>query len=211
MRGQAFQIVFKSTEISFFLLLINLHQFQFKSILNQLYKMKAYYHDNSSEDQREDHFGGGEISAEDLKKIGVLAYNFTDIADVDALAEQRGYVARDTIEITPEKMGGAEIYAQKLAIFYAEHLHEDEEIRYILDGEGYFDVREKDDQWIRCKLEAGDLLILPSGIYHRFTLSSTDYIKALRLFKEEPKWIAHNRPGADDNQYRAEYLESIKA
>lgn len=172
--------------------------------------MRAYYHDNlDSQDKREDHDSGEELPLSKLKDIGVLAYHFDDMEDVNAIAKERHYVARDEIQITPEKMGGPEAYAEKLRNFYAEHLHEDEEIRYILDGEGFFDVREKHDRWVRCKLEKGDLLILPPGIYHRFTLSTKDYVKAVRLFKEEPKWVAHNRPGADDNEHRAQYLSSI--
>lgn len=40
--------------------------------------------------------------------------------------------------MSPEKLGDK--YPTMIKNFYDEHLHVDEEIRYILDGEGYFDV-----------------------------------------------------------------------
>lgn len=151
------------------------------------------------------------------------------MTSVDQIAKDRSYKNRDEITVSPEKMGA--VYEDKVKMFFDEHLHEDEEIRYILDGEGFFDVRSEGDDWVRIRLEKDDLIILPAGIYHRFTTDSKNvgrpqltpslqlhhnhmlmilqYIKAIRLFKEEPKWTPLNRgPQVDENPYRKEYVRS---
>ena len=64
------------------------------------------------------------------------------------------------------------LYEEKVRMFFNEHLHEDEEIRYILDGSGFFDVRNGRDEWVRVRVEKDDLIILPSGIAPLYAMSS---------------------------------------
>ena len=171
--------------------------------------MKAYIHDNLDTDSRDAHDSGVAVSQEELGQSGVLYYNYETLDQVNDLAEKRNYKNRDVLTLTVEGLGGKEQYASKLKTFYGEHLHEDEEIRYILDGEGFFDIRDKADRWVRILVEKNDLLIVPAGIYHRFTPSRLNYVKAMRLFKDEPKWEAKPRPTADDLPIRSQYLQSV--
>ncbi|KAL4967329.1 acireductone dioxygenase (Ni2+-requiring) [Aspergillus stella-maris] len=172
--------------------------------------MKAYWYDNKEGDQREPHDSGRPVSEDYLATLGVIYHHLPNISDVDALAAERGYKNRDEIVVAPATMGDA--YESKVKMFFAEHLHEDEEIRYIRDGEGYFDVRGQEDEWVRIRLAKDDLIILPAGIYHRFTTDNKNYIKAMRLFQEEPKWTPLNRgPELDGNQHRKSYLDTLGA
>ncbi|CAG8566949.1 9011_t:CDS:2 [Ambispora leptoticha] len=175
--------------------------------------MRAYfYNEQDNSDPREPHefIPSSPVTPEELAQIGVLYWHIQNNEDqeneINRVAKERSYKNRDTITCSKEGLG--DLYESKLKSFFEEHLHEDEEIRFILDGSGYFDVRDQGDRWIRIAVSPGDLIVLPAGIYHRFTLDTNDYIKALRLFKEEPKWTPINRP-ADDNPHRIHYLNSI--
>ncbi|KAK5098641.1 1,2-dihydroxy-3-keto-5-methylthiopentene dioxygenase [Exophiala xenobiotica] len=168
--------------------------------------MKAYWFDNSDADQRLPHDSGRPVPESTLESIGVLYSRHPSLSTVDDLAKQRSYRNRDEITVSPQAMG--DVYESKVKMFFDEHLHEDEEIRYVRDGAGYFDVRSEGDDWIRIRLEKDDLIILPAGIYHRFTTDSDNYIKAMRLFKDEPKWTPLNRGNETDvNEHRKTYLE----
>jgi len=129
---------------------------------------------------------------------------------LNVIRKERGYTYTDTITISPEKLPN---YEEKLKIFFKEHLHTDEEIRLILEGTGFFDVRDVDNQWIRISMEAGDMIVLPAGMYHRFTLDEGNYIKAMRLFVGEPVWTPYNRgeEGVDEMGPRKQYVSAIAA
>lgn len=168
--------------------------------------MRAYWFSNSSADQREPHDTGRDVDPSYLESLGVLYSHHPTLDTVDTLATSRNYKNRDEITVSPQAMG--DVYEDKVKMFFNEHLHEDEEIRYVRDGAGYFDVRSEGDAWVRIRLEKDDLIILPAGIYHRFTTDEHNYIKAMRLFKDEPKWTPLNRGSETDvNNHRKAYLE----
>ncbi|EFN58452.1 hypothetical protein CHLNCDRAFT_48525 [Chlorella variabilis] len=169
--------------------------------------------DDSSEDQRLPHRldPNQPCPAAVLHSLGVRVWALDADAYADgdprlaAIRKARGYSYEDCVTITPEALPG---YEDKIRSFYQEHLHTDEEIRYILDGSGYFDVRDLEDRWVRIWCRKGALLVIPEGIYHRFTLDTSNHVKALRLFVGVPVWTPHNRP-AEDVPSRAKYLASV--
>ncbi|MEE6476719.1 hypothetical protein FKM82_011191 [Ascaphus truei] len=143
---------------------------------------------------------------EGKKKVKTLnPDNYETDPELSKIRKERSYSWMDIITIHKDTLPN---YEEKLKIFYEEHLHLDDEIRYILDGSGYFDVRDKEDKWIRISMEKGDMITLPAGIYHRFTLDENDYVKAMRLFVGKPIWTPYNRP-ADKHEAREKYVQFL--
>lgn len=58
---------------------------------------------------------------------------------MEELKRQRGYSYEDEISISKDTLPD---YEAKIKSFFKEHLHTDEEIRFVMEGSGYFDVRE---------------------------------------------------------------------
>lgn len=148
--------------------------------------VSAWLMDESAEDQRLDHQRSPPhpIDLDQLeKKTGVLYWkiNVDDLENDALLAKirsDRGYSYMDEITCSPDKLDN---YEEKLKNFFREHLHSDEEIRLVLNGSGFFDIRDPaTDDWIRIKVEKGDLIVLPAGSYHRFTLDTT--VSAILFF-----------------------------
>lgn len=155
--------------------------------------ISAWYMDNVEGDQRLPHKTDETVSLDQLAALGVISYEGLTGADdpkLDQLKKERGYTYNDICTVAPDKLPG---YETKILSFFTEHIHYDEEIRFCLDGTGYFDVRDANDRWIRVELQKGDLIILPEGVYHRFTTTESNYIEAMRLFVGEPVWTPYNR------------------
>ncbi|PWZ56096.1 Heat stress transcription factor A-2d [Zea mays] len=143
--------------------------------------IQAWYMDDSEEDQRLPHHREPKefIPLDKLSELGILSWrlnadDWENDENLKKIREARGYSYMDICDVCPEKLPN---YEAKIKNFFEEHLHTDEEIRYCLEGSGYFDVRDQDDQWIRVAVKKGGMIVLPAGMYHRFTLDSDNYIK----------------------------------
>ncbi|KAI3443250.1 uncharacterized protein J3R85_000176 [Psidium guajava] len=174
--------------------------------------IQAWYMDDSDEDQRLPHHREPKefVSLKQLEELGVLSWrldadNYETDEELKKIREERGYSYMDFCEVCPEKLPN---YEEKIKNFFEEHLHTDEEIRYCVAGSGYFDVRDQNDAWIRVWVKKGGMIVLPAGMYHRFTLDSDNYIKAMRLFVGDPVWTPFNRPH-DHLPARKEYLQAF--
>ena len=74
-------------------------------------------------------------------------------------------------------------------------MHLEHEIRCVVEGSTTFDVRDVNDDWVTINLVAGDLLILPAGVYHRLSLFEDEpEVKVIRLFKHRHTWRTFHRP-----------------
>jgi 1,2-dihydroxy-3-keto-5-methylthiopentene dioxygenase len=158
---------------------------------------------------------GVEVSEQDLLALGVERFQVNaDLIDkegteptLEKICVERNYNYKDVVHTTPETLPN---YEEKMKMFFQEHLHTDEEIRLFLSGSGYFDVRDKQDKWIRIHCFKGDMIVLPAGIYHRYSNDDNKGGKVMRFFCGVPVWTPHNRGNETDAfPQRVDYVTKV--
>lgn len=116
--------------------------------------------------------------------------------EIDRLKAGGGYVTADVIDVQPHTPGLAEM----LAKFNREHTHDDDEVRFIIEGRGLFHIHPSDGPVAAIEVEAGDLIRVPSGTLHWFNLCGDRRIRAIRLFKDPAGWSPnYSGSGVDQN------------
>ncbi|XP_024369907.1 uncharacterized protein [Physcomitrium patens] len=188
---------------------------QTKESENPTVPIKAwYYNDNDDLPSKPHQYSPNrEVSIDHLQKLGVLTWTqieadgYENNRFLNKIKAVRGYNYEEVLTVAPGKLPNFEANTKK---FFMEHLHDHEEIRFILDGIGYEDVRDFDGQWIRIEIKKGDLIVLPPGMYHRFTLDEKQYLKALLLYQGTPKRIQFEKyPETDSMEVRLDYVQSV--
>lgn len=101
------------------------------------------------------------------------------------LQAERGYRERDLVVLYPEHPDLETLDRR----FGGIHRHDDEEVRYIVDGEGVFGFVLDDGRQLELTVEAGDYLHIPAGVEHWFRLNGLRRIKAVRYFSARGGWV----------------------
>jgi 1,2-dihydroxy-3-keto-5-methylthiopentene dioxygenase len=107
--------------------------------------------------------------------------------EVKRISEQRGYRAADVISLWPDTPNLDAL----LAKFDREHIHTEDEVRFVVRGRGIFAIRGADSRMYDVEVHPGDLLAVPEGTQHWFTLCEDRQIQCIRLFTDTAGWVAH--------------------
>ena len=98
-----------------------------------------------------------------------------------------GYVTADVIDVRPETPN----LDAMLAKFNREHWHDEDEVRFIVEGRGVFHIHPPGKAVFAIEVEAGDLIRVPRGTHHWFDLCADRRIRAIRLFQDQSGWTPH--------------------
>ncbi|EPY24751.1 1,2-dihydroxy-3-keto-5-methylthiopentene dioxygenase [Angomonas deanei] len=131
----------------------------------------------------------------------------SDFSLVKQIIKERNY--KHTDEVRVSQTAKDETFLER---WFQEHYNEDEQFRLITDGSCYFDIRSKQDKWIRIHMHTGHLVVFPPGMYHRGTLDEDDYVAMFRGFFDAPRFVPVYRSsgGSDSNNVRLNYLMKLK-
>ena len=118
-------------------------------------------------------------------------------AEIDKLKARGGYVTADVIQVDPQTPG----LDAMLAKFSREHWHDEDEVRFIIEGRGVFHFHPRGGKVMALQVEAGDLIRVPRETWHWFDLCADRHIRAIRLFQDAAGWTPRYTDSGVDSGY----------
>jgi 1,2-dihydroxy-3-keto-5-methylthiopentene dioxygenase len=120
--------------------------------------------------------------AADASDADILAAYGEDIA---ALKARGGYQSVDVLRLTPDHPQREALRAK----FLAEHIHDDDEVRFFVEGAGLFYIH-AGGMVHALECTAGDLIAVPAGTQHWFDTGVRPSFTVIRLFTTPDGWVA---------------------
>ncbi len=117
--------------------------------------------------------------------------------EIDAMKQRGGYVTADVIDVNPSTPN----LESMLARFDKEHTHSEDEVRFILAGRGIFFLN-LGGRVASVEVGPGDMLRVPRGTTHWFTLCEDRRIRAIRWFQDTTGWTPHYTDSGLDRDFQ---------
>ncbi len=118
--------------------------------------------------------------------------------EIEKLKQRGGYVTADVIDVNPQTPG----LEAMLNKFNSEHWHDEDEVRFIIEGRGLFHIHPRQGPVVAIEVEAGDLIRVPRGTWHWFDLCADRRIRAIRLFQNPAGWTPRYTASGVDKNYQ---------
>jgi 1,2-dihydroxy-3-keto-5-methylthiopentene dioxygenase len=117
--------------------------------------------------------------------------------EIERLKAKGGYVTADVIDVHAQTPG----LEGMLARFRREHWHDEDEVRFIIEGRGIFHFHPSKGPVVALEVAPGDLIRVPGGTWHWFDLCGDKRIRAIRLFRDPAGWAPRYTDSGVDARY----------
>jgi len=105
--------------------------------------------------------------------------------DIDRLKTECGYQSVDVLRCLPDNPNREQLRRK----FLDEHTHDEDEVRFFVEGAGVFYLRAAGKVHMTL-CERGDLIGVPAGTRHWFDMGAAPHFTAIRLFTTPAGWVA---------------------
>jgi 1,2-dihydroxy-3-keto-5-methylthiopentene dioxygenase len=101
------------------------------------------------------------------------------------IMKEIGFATADVISVN----AGMQNHPELRKKFLDEHIHDEDEARFFVDGSGIFYIHK--DAKVFCVLcEKGDFIDIPAGTTHWFDMGPAPFLKCIRTFNTPEGWVA---------------------
>ncbi len=122
-------------------------------------------------------------SPEELQAEGILAESFDPRVPAplsERLRAERAWSKQDDVRLSVTNPRDEAVIAREID----EHLHLVDEVRLFLEGEAVYDVRARDERWLRIWVGPGDAVVIPQRRYHRFLPGAQTLLRYLQVYAD---------------------------
>lgn len=118
-------------------------------------------------------------------------------AHLKPFMKQHNYQTADVIMVDERTPNLPQLRAK----FNTEHTHTEDEVRFFIDGEGHFWFHLENDEVFCLICQKGDLISVPAGTKHWFTMGEPANVKAIRIFIDKEGWVPHYTHSGVESAY----------